>query len=702
MSSGKFYTGSFAENELGTKLAFIKPTEILIAEGSVPSFAEKIQTLSTDTRISFLPDGNFDSETGVRFFSKLFTPHNDCSLMGEAFQRQELARSGISISDEQSLMASAALLSYIAESYGGILPSIDKPKKFEEDILKMDGWTQSSLELVASQRRKTTENTLYNLLNAASTSAGRKELKSRILAPSTCRNTIEKRLDFVEHFVKDFDQALDVHKLLKVSFRNDLSLALQNISMQYGGAWHFGVVARCITGAKSIRNCLKCSPVASLLDRVNFERLSELGDYLHKILPEENDEFSYLELPKSMEKAGFLSAGCDEGLSLAKKRYIEKLEQQEHLTKKIYETFFSSDDSKPKIRLENKKPIGAFMEIECKTLPNDVVEDEAFIHLQTLGGSSKTKKHRFRNHEWSILALEIEDSYKAFLEAERVAFLDTCDMVTKERDNLMTLYHSIMDIDVSVALAKKSKENMWVRPKFIEQNNCIIKKGRHPVLESALMKNAAQFTPNNCILTSDKPISIITGPNMGGKSTFLRQNALIAIMAQIGCFVPAESAQLGIVDRIFSRVGSSDDIGKNQSSFMVEMEETAAIMNNATKKSLVLIDEVGRGTSSIDGSSLAEAIVHYIDNYIGCRTLFATHFHQVASKVGLSDKVENLKTGVEWLNGKIFFSHSVKSGISENSYGIEVAEIAGIPEQIVRKARELKQEKVFRKSDRVF
>ena len=313
--------------------------------------------------------------------------------------------------------------------------------------------------------------------------------------------------------------------------------------------------------------------------------------------------------------------------------------------------------------------------------------DAVFIHRQTLASSV-----RFSSSELAELAGQISRAGETALALELDIFADLTAQVLAARRGLEALGEALAIVDVATALAQKARAENWVRPKLYDDCRFVIEGGRHPVVEAALRtQSAAPFIANPCALDAaghEGPrMSLITGPNMAGKSTFLRQNALLAIIAQMGSFVPAVKADIGIVDRVYSRVGAADDLARGRSTFMVEMVETAAILTGAGPRALVILDEIGRGTATFDGLSLAWAAVEYLHEVIGCRTLFATHYHELTALAARLDGLANASMKVREHEGKLVFLHEVGVGAADRSYGIHVAELAGLPESVTARAR---------------
>jgi DNA mismatch repair protein MutS len=337
------------------------------------------------------------------------------------------------------------------------------------------------------------------------------------------------------------------------------------------------------------------------------------------------------------------------------------------------------------LRVKNNGAIGYFIEIS----PSHISKvPYAFIHRQTLGSCI-----RYTTKELTDIAAKIYSAESSAKRRELELFEEMVAKVIFFAETIRHVSDSISFLDVVTSLAHLALENQYTRPLLTNDKSFCIRNGRHPVVENSLRSGGAKFVPNDCELPADQELAILTGPNMGGKSTFLRQNAIITIMAQIGSFVPAEFAKIGIVDRVFSRVGASDDISSGKSTFMVEMLETAIILRQATDKSFVILDEIGRGTSTYDGLAIARAVVEEIANEIKARTIFATHYHELIDIKECVANVKFLTVKVSSWNNQIIFLHQIEEGFASKSYGLNVAALAGFPEKVISRAAKILREK---------
>jgi len=343
------------------------------------------------------------------------------------------------------------------------------------------------------------------------------------------------------------------------------------------------------------------------------------------------------------------------------------------------------------LKVTHNNVLGYFIEVPAKKADPLMVRKDAantnenpFVHRQTMANAV-----RFTTPELAELERDISSASEKSLGIEQELFKQMADETARLSENIGEHARALAALDVAVGLATLAVEQNYVRPQVDDSLSFHVESGRHPVVEQALHKTGADFVPNNCDLSAEQKLWLLTGPNMAGKSTFLRQNALITVMAQMGGFVPARTAQIGAVDKLFSRVGAADDLARGRSTFMVEMVETAAILNQATERSLVILDEIGRGTATFDGLSIAWACVEHLHEASKCRALFATHYHELTSLQGRLENLSSHSMKVKEWKGDIIFMHEVQEGSADRSYGIHVAKLAGLPPAVVSRAREV-------------
>jgi DNA mismatch repair protein MutS len=458
--------------------------------------------------------------------------------------------------------------------------------------------------------------------------------------------------------------------------------------MQRGGPRDVAAIAQGLGAARSVAARLLAASVetshgaagelATQIETLGHEsqKLADMGAHLSAALDDS--------LPLLARDGGFIRSGFHANLDEARalrdesRRIIAALQNR-----------YGEETGIKALKIKHNGVLGFHIDVpaahgdKLMRAPHDGV----FIHRQTLASSV-----RFSSAELAELAGQISRAGETALALELDILADLTAQVLAARDGLDALGGALAIVDVSTALAQKARAENWVAPKLYDDCRFVIEGGRHPVVEAALRAQSAKpFIANSCVLDAggqEGPrMSLLTGPNMAGKSTFLRQNALLAIIAQMGSFVPAAKADIGIVDRVYSRVGAADDLARGRSTFMVEMVETAAILTGAGPRTLVILDEIGRGTATFDGLSLAWAAVEYLHEVIGCRTLFATHYHELTALADRLDGLANASMKVREHEGKLVFLHEVGAGAADRSYGIHVAELAGLPDTVTARAR---------------
>ena len=344
-----------------------------------------------------------------------------------------------------------------------------------------------------------------------------------------------------------------------------------------------------------------------------------------------------------------------------------------------YKLQYQRDTNIDNLKISHNNILGLFIEVTAKQVHKIV--DPKFIHRQTT-----VNNVRFTTQELQQLESDMVNAKTLAINLEQELYFQICNKILEQVEKLRKLANSLSVIDVFCCFAYIADEYEYTKPIMSEEQELIIEQGRHPIVERCLLDCHSSFVANDCTMSLNQRLWLITGPNMAGKSTFLRQNALIVLLAQIGCFVPAAHAKIGVVDKLFSRIGAADDLSRGQSTFMVEMLETSAILAQSTKKSLIILDEVGRGTSTYDGVSIAWAILEYIHDKLCCRSLFATHYYELTNLTHALPAIKNYTIAIEDQSGKIVFSHKIIPGTASQSYGIHVAELAGLPKEVISKA----------------
>jgi len=670
MSAGEFKVAPVAATDLAAELARIAPRELLAPDSLLADedFAPLLKSLGP--ALTPLPGSKFDSGTGERTLKALYRVVA-LDAFG-AFSRAELSAAG-------------ALVGYLELTQKGKLPALKILARTQERaFMGIDPATRRNLELTETLSGARA-GSLLAVIDRTVTAAGARELAARLSSPLTDPDAIAIRQNAVAFFASDSD----LRRALREDLRRapDIARALARISVGRGGPRDLGALRDGIKAARALRESLsvlddplKPSPGEATDARTalvdGIARASALADMLERLLVEEP--------PFLARDGGFIAAGAHAPLD-----EVRALRDESRRVIAGLEAKYRDSSGVAALRIKHNGVLGYFIEV---TPPNAdkllaSAARDLFRHRQTIGSAV-----RFSTDELANLASRIAEAAEQALALERELF----DAMTAEAmaasAALSDIAGALARLDVASGLAELAVAERQVRPKVDSSLAFSIRRGRHSVVEAALAQaHANPFVPNDCDLSPEGRgrLWLVTGPNMAGKSTFLRQNALIAILAQMGAFVPADEAHIGIVDRLFSRVGAADDLARGRSTFMVEMVETAVILNQATEKSLVILDEIGRGTATFDGLAIAWATVEHLHERNRARALFATHYHEMTA---LSERLNRLACVTmrvrEW-NDTIVFLHEVAAGTADRSYGIHVAKLAGLPSAVVARAEEV-------------
>ncbi len=645
ISTGEFATTQLPEERVATELERLRPSEILVAESaeSPNSWLAAWQTR--------LDDAAFDLNTAQR-------------ELQEALGAGSLEGYGCAHLT-QAVRAAGAIVHYLEETQKGAASRITGLRTYSTDsFMTLDAATRRNLELFESSRYGLTSGSLVSVLDLTRTAMGGRMLRRWMSQPLLDVAELERRQEGVSALTADLRS--DVAGCL--SGMGDIERLVNRV--RAGFATPREVV--------SLRRSLESVPkLRSLLDHAGG-----LASIQSRLRPCEEEVALVAgsivdEPPATLSDGGVIregfSAELDELRSASSnaRKYLADLERTERERTGIRS-----------LKVGYNKVFGYYIEV---TSPHfDKVPDD-YIRKQTLVGSERYFTPQLKEFESLIL-----NAQSRIGELESTLFRQICEQLAGSGDRIMNVAAALAELDVLCAFAEAAARYGYVRPTLTTGDSIDIAGGRHPVVERALTDE--QFVPNDVHLSnSDARLVVLTGPNMSGKSTFLRQVAVIVLMAQIGSFVPADSATIGLVDRIFTRVGLQDDLVTGQSTFMVEMLETANILNNATSRSLIILDEIGRGTSTYDGLSIAQAVAEYIHNYprLGAKTLFATHYHELTALAGYLPNVRNLNVAVSEENGKVAFLRRIIPGGADKSYGIHVAQLAGLPRAVVNRANEV-------------
>ena len=566
--------------------------------------------------------------------------------------------------------AGAALLHYLRDTQRAALEHLEPPRFYDRsDALLLDASTVRNLELVDPLfQGESRESTLLSVLDRTRTGMGGRMLRQRLLVPSLDLAEINARLDAVDEYSRATIGRGEMAKEL-VSIL-DLERLLARVSIATAGPRDLSALARSLAIIPRIKPKLepmKCTRLGQL-----FERLDEVSEVAHSVLNAISDE-----PPVNLNDGGAIRDGYDVALdelrdiSRNSKTYLAQIELRERQRTGI---------TSLKVRFNNV--FGYYIEISKANLhlaPADYDRKQTLVNAE-----------RFTTPELKELEAKILDAEDKILSLEREIFERLRVLAVAHAGRIKSTAAAIAELDLTIALAEVAADLRYTRPHFSDTGEMQVVAARHPVIEKLAAKDAQQFIANDIYFHPDSEfIALITGPKMGGKSTYLRQAALLIILAQMGSFVPAESALLPLVDRVFTRIGAADNLARGRSTFMVEMTETAAILNTATSRSLIILDEIGRGTSTYDGLALAWAVVEHIHQRIRAKTLFATHYHELTELASLLEGVRNLRVSVKEADDQILFLRKVEPGAADRSYGIEVARLAGLPLNLIERAREI-------------
>ncbi|MEP2945215.1 MAG: DNA mismatch repair protein MutS [Lentilitoribacter sp.] len=666
ISTGHFRVAKSTQTRLLADIMRVEPSEIVVS------------------------DALFDDETMRSSFDilgKSVVPQSsvlfDSTVAEDRIKRYYnlSALDGMGTFDRAELSAIAAAIAYIEKTQLSERPVLEYP---EHDgagqSLFIDPATRTNLELVRTLSGEK-KGSLLKTIDRTVTGGGGRLLSERLMSPLTDQDLINIRLDAVSWFIKDNILSDDVQNSLKAV--PDMQRALSRISLNRGGPRDLGTLKNGLLAAREIAGLFADKLMPEEIDDAVKHLLklpSDLIDLLNNSLMDE--------LPLLKRDGGFIREGHHAGLD-----EFRALRDQSRKIIAELQHKYSQDTGVKTLKIKHNNVLGYFIEVTAQYGDALTGDDEAkaqYIHRQSLANAM-----RFTTTELADLESKIANAAGEALKIELQLFDELSQRAVQYAAIIKNAADAISTIDVAQANADLAQEQGYCRPIVDQSTEFKITAGRHPVVEQALRKQSADpFVANDCNLSppedeKNAAIWLLTGPNMGGKSTFLRQNALIAIMAQMGSYVPAGNAHIGVVDRLFSRVGASDDLARGRSTFMVEMVETAAILNQATERSLVILDEIGRGTSTFDGLSIAWAAVEHLHEINKCRGLFATHFHELTA---LSEKLARLSSATmkvkEW-DGDVVFLHEVGPGTADRSYGIQVAKLAGLPDIVVNRARDV-------------
>ncbi|MBC6405849.1 MAG: DNA mismatch repair protein MutS [Rhodospirillales bacterium] len=652
LSTGEVQAEALKPEELAAALARLDPQELLVSEKLLQ--LEKLFELWAQwkARMTPLPPARFDSRNAEARLKDHYRIA-DLAAFG-AFERAEIAALG-------------TLIDYAALTQKGALPHLARPLRSGlAERLSIDAASRRNLELFEAQAggRK---GSLIDAVDRTVTAAGARLLTQRLAAPLTDRRSVEHRLSEVAYFLSQDGQRSDLRARLKGV--PDLERALARLTLGRGGPRDLASVRRALDLAGQVRSLLIGGEELFAEPLTAMEGQEGLQDRLQRAL--------VADPPLLQRDGGFIASGYAAELDRLRSLGSDAKKLVASLQKR-----YAGESGVATLKVKHNNVLGYFVEVN--PAQSERMNDPPFIHRQTLASAM-----RFTTPELADLEREILGADEKALAIELNLFADLLAEVCGRAEPLQKLARALARLDVASSLAQLAEAEDYTRPSLHDDDRFVIEAGRHPVVEQALRQAGESFVANDCDLSAEQRLWLVTGPNMAGKSTFLRQNALIAILAQAGSYIPARRAEIGMVDRLFSRVGASDDLARGRSTFMVEMVETAAILNQAGPRALVILDEIGRGTATFDGLSIAWASLEQLHEVNRCRTLFATHYHELTRLQARLPRLANRSMRVSEHKGEVIFLHEVAAGSADRSYGIHVARLAGLPAGVVARAEEV-------------
>jgi DNA mismatch repair protein MutS len=662
ISTGDFTVAAPALGGLATLLAQVAPGELLVSDRLLEDpdlfdlFAE------WQSAISPLPAARLDSSVAERRLKDIYAVAS-LDAFG-AFDRAEVTAAG-------------ALVDYVELTQKGALPRLAPPRpQADGAVMAIDAATRRNLELIQSSDGGRA-GSLLATIDQTLTGAGARLLASRLCAPLTDPTTIARRHDMVAAFVSDGAFRDAVRSALHGA--PDIERALGRLSLDRGGPRDLAAVGDGLARAARLRGLLGdagragLAPLSEDLDSAAVN----LGD--HAVLIDRLARALAPELPLLARDGGFIAQGYAPPLD-----HLRVLRDESRRLVAALQGRYRDDADVPSLKVKHNNVLGYFIEVSANH-GDKLLNNDAFIHRQTMANAV-----RFSTVELGELEDKIARAADRALALELELFADLVGEVSARTEEIARAARAVSEIDVAAAFAALAVQRDYCRPRIDDSLAFAIERGRHPVVESMAGVGASggdgQFVGNDCDLENDGRLWLLTGPNMAGKSTFLRQNAVIAVLAQAGGYVPARSAHIGTVDRLFSRVGAADDLARGRSTFMVEMVETAAILNQSGPRALVILDEIGRGTATYDGLSIAWATIEHLHDTNRCRGLFATHYHELTNLAERLDALSCHTMRVREWEGDVVFLYEVGPGAADRSYGIHVARLAGLPAAVIGRA----------------
>jgi len=658
ISTGDFYLYETNLSELTEQIQLINPSEILIQRKDKELFEKIINKNNLSIRITKVEDWVFNKD----YCKEILINHfNTVTLKGFGIDHFQ-----------NGLVAAGVVLHYLKETQKVNLSHINKISLFNStDYMILDYATKRNLEIISSMQDGGKDGSLLSVIDETKTAMGGRLLKNWLSTPLKNEILIKQRLNAVEDLFKNKNKRNQINELLKNI--GDLERLISKVSTGRANARDLISLKSSLENIPLIKNIL--SDFNDITLRKISDNLLELNDIIEKI-----SEAIVKDPPASLTEGGIIKTGFSEELDELRqilfngKDWLANLQQKERDRTQI-----------PSLKINYNKVFGYYIEIS-NAHKNKIPDN--YIRKQTLVNSERYITPELKEFEEKILNAE-----ERINTLEYQLFNEIRIFVSQKTEEIQKNAKLIGMLDVFCNFANISEKYNYTKPEINSEDEINIIHGRHPVVER-ILPPGEKFTANDCYLDNKKQqIILLTGPNMAGKSVYLRQIGLIVLLAQIGCFVPADKATIGVVDRIFTRVGASDNISAGESTFLVEMQEAANILNNATSKSLILLDEIGRGTSTFDGISIAWAITEYLHENpnLSAKTLFATHYHELNEMADLFPRIKNFKVEVREYGDKVIFLHRVSPGKADHSYGIQVAMMAGLPQFVTNRAKEVLQ-----------
>jgi DNA mismatch repair protein MutS len=643
ISTAEFKVTLVELENFSSELAKLNPKEIIISETDLNDIELRSNLANYRPQLVVQVDSYFATQKCQKIIERFYNIYS---------------YTAIGPLNDAQVSSVGAILEYVNITQKNILPDLPPPHIVsQKDFMIMDVSTRRNLEL-QSTISGNYKGSLLSVVNHTLTKAGTRLLYNYLCAPLTNIKAINTRHDAVEFLFSNMEITRSARSVLREI--SDIERIIMRISMRKSIPRDLFALHLALEAAKKIYSTMKELSLPNELHDFN-----EISKKIESIIRPDS--------PNSLAEGGFVKKSYNMRLA----ELYDLLENNNGVIEAL-KLEYQAKTGIDSLKICKNNLIGIFIEVTQKNLSK--MSDSEFIHKQTIASSV-----RFTTEKLRALEIDIMNSQRLATILEQEIFWELCDDIMKLAIPLRQLANNLSIMDVYCSFAHLAKEHNYVRPEMEQSTNFLIENGRHVTVD----QNVENFVPNNCDLSHNQRLWLITGPNMAGKSTFLRQNALIIILAQMGSFVPGTYAKIGIVDRLFSRIGASDDLAKGQSTFMVEMLETAMILAQSTENSFIILDEIGRGTSTYDGVSIAWGCLEHIHNILKCRSLFATHYHELTSLSGALSALKNHTISIKESNGEVLFLHKIIPGIADKSYGIHVAELAGIPKSVIKRAYEV-------------